>query len=163
MHLLTNDTWRYELCRQIDLACTKFDFNLHAFVFMSNHVHLLVYPNQKLPNIGQFLASLKQPFSKYVKQMLVDNNSPLLEKLTVKERPGKYCFRFWQEGGGYDRNLYESTAVEASITYIHMNPVKKDLCLKTTDWKWSSARFYELGEIDKDLPTITSLPFELFD
>ncbi|MDA0590521.1 MAG: hypothetical protein O2820_21470 [Planctomycetota bacterium] len=55
------------------------------------------------------------------------------------------CFRFWQEGPGFDRNLFGPEAITASMDYIHLNPVKRGLCEKATDWKWSSARFY-LGE-----------------
>lgn len=65
------------------------------------------------------------------------------------------CFRFWQEGPGFDRNLFSPEAITASMDYIHLNPVKRGLCEKATDWKWSSARFY-LGETtDPDLPTLT--------
>lgn len=86
---------------------------------------------------------------------LVEANSKLVEKLTVRERPGKYCFRFWQEGPGFDRNIFSSEAIAASIDYIHMNPVKRGLCEKVTDWKWSSARFYLNEALDPDLPDLT--------
>ncbi len=130
---------------------------------MPSHVHLLVYPTQQQPNIGKFLAIFKQPFSKSIKQVLQRNNSSLLSDLTVRERPGKTCFRFWQEGGGYDRNLFEAESIEACIDYIHMNPVNKRLCQKAVDWKWSSARWYLNAEQDDDLPTITGPAPELFD
>jgi putative transposase len=42
--LLTNDTWRQHLARCIDAAADEFDFRLAAFVFMPEHLHLLVAP-----------------------------------------------------------------------------------------------------------------------
>ncbi len=57
-------------------------------------------------------------------------------------RSGKECFRFWQEGPGFDRNLFSSEAIAASLEYIHNNPVSRDLCRRAVDWKWSSARYY---------------------
>ena len=136
---------------------------LVGFVFMPEHVHLLVFPLDKEPNIGRYLARIKQPFSKRIKQTLVDSGSPLLDELTVLERPGKSCFRFWQEGPGYDRNIFSTEAVNASIDYIHCNPVERRLCGRAIDWKWSSARYY-LGDPpmqqDPDLPTIQGLPRE---
>jgi hypothetical protein len=48
--------------------------------------------------------------------------------------------------------------------YIHNNPVKRGLCQKARDWRWSSARFYvEDGAfVDPLLPKITPLPAELW-
>ena len=161
--LLTNDPWRCELSRLIDAACIEAEFALNAFVLMPEHIHLLIFPQLPEPNIGRFLARIKQPFSKHVKGILIRSNSMLLSDLTVRERPGKACFRFWQEGGGYDRNLFESATIERSINYIHLNPVQRGLCKRAIDWKWSSAPVYLAGTTDFDLPTITAPPSELFD
>jgi len=73
----------------------------------------------------------------------------------VKERPGKYCFRFWQEGPGYDRNILSANAITASIDYIHLNPVKRGLCTRAVDFKWSSAQFHFENVIDDDLPKLS--------
>jgi putative transposase len=113
--LLTNDDWRRRLAECLGEANQEHAFELVAFVFMPEHVHLLVYPLSEEPQIGHYLARVKQPFSKQIKNILVDAHSPLLEKLTVRERPGKTCFRFWQEGPGFDRNLYSPDAIAASI------------------------------------------------
>ena len=94
---------------------------------MPEHVHLLVLPQDKSARISRLLARAKQPTSKAIQAMLSQHNSPLIEKLTVEERPGKHCFRFWQEGAGYDRNLFSATAIQASIDYIHLNPVRRGL------------------------------------
>ena len=42
--LLTNDAWRQQLARCIDAAGEELDIQLAAFVFMPEHVHLLVVP-----------------------------------------------------------------------------------------------------------------------
>ena len=95
----------------------------------------------------------------------MDNSSPLLERLTVRERPGKTAFRFWQEGSGYDRNLMTTEAVQASIDYIHMNPVRRKLVDEARLWRWSSCRWYlEDGRIrDDGLPTVEGCPAEFWD
>jgi putative transposase len=164
--LLTNDEWRRRLSRCLDDALLETSLQLVALVYMPEHVHLLVYPTRPEPDIGRFLARLKQPFSKGVKRLLTESESPLLRKLTVRERPGKHCFRFWQEGPGFDRNIYSPEALEASIGYIHNNPVKRGLCRKATDWKWSSARYYLLARPRQqfpDLPHIHGVPPGAFD
>ncbi|MDX1926108.1 MAG: transposase [Pirellulaceae bacterium] len=101
--LLTNDLWRIELSRCIDQANQTHQFELTAFVYMPEHLHLLVFPLTTQPDIGRYLAAIKQPLSSFVHSCLKDAKSPLPEKLTVRERPGKRCFRFWQEGPGFDR------------------------------------------------------------
>ena len=152
--------------QSIDSSCKESSFDLVAFVFMPEHIHLLVYPTIPEPDLGRFLARLKQPFSKEVKQILIKNRSSLLDKLTVRERPGKHCFRFWQEGPGFDRNIFSPEAIQASIDYIHNNPPKRGLCRRAVDWKWSSARQY-LAEPPKqqfeELPFIHGIPLGAFD
>lgn len=140
--LLTNDSWLEKLARCVDAAGAELEMNLVAFVLMPEHVHLLVYPRNPEPAISLYIARVKQPFSKQTKPILADELPELVGELTVQERPGKSCFRFWQEGPGFDRNLFTTNAIESSIDYIHNNPVKRGLCRRAVDWKWSSARYY---------------------
>lgn len=152
--LLTDDDRLTRLSPHIDRACAQFSIDLVAFVYMPEHVHLLVYPRLDEPKIDDFLAHLKQPYSKEIKGLLVEAHSPLLQRLTVRERPGKYCFRLWQEGPGYDRNLSTCTYVESSVNYIHLNPVRRGLCKRPTDWPWSSARYYLLDPPKQQFPEL---------
>ena len=50
--------------------------------------------------------------------------------------------RFWQPGGGYDRNVVELSTVQQMIDYIHANPVRRGLVQRAIDWEYSSARWY---------------------
>jgi putative transposase len=162
--LLTNDDWRRRLAHSIDSAAELENVVLHAFVFMPEHVHLIIGVQAATNSISRFVARLKQPFSKSIKQTLRQNESALLSQLTVEERPGKQCFRFWQEGPGYDRNLYSPQAIAASLDYIHLNPVTRHLCRRAIDWKWSSARFYlDKGASDSDLPKLWPFPHGSLD
>ena len=164
--LLSNDAWCERLSSHIDRACEELEFDLVAFVYMPEHVHMLVFPRLPTPSIDRFLARMKQPYSADIKQLLVEEGSPLLQRLTVRERPGKHCFRFWQEGPGYDRNLSTTQALIAALNYIHMNPVKRGLCERPEDWRWSSARYYLLdppGQQFPGLPHIHGFPAGTFD
>jgi len=161
MPLVTNDTWREKLAGCVEAACKEAAIELVGFVFMPEHVHLLVYPTVLDPSISRYLARIKQPFSKQIKDILVRKRSRLLSKLTVRERLGKECFRFWQEGPGFDRNLFSPEAISSSLEYIHNDPVSRGLCRRAVDWKWSSARFYldvAARQQDPMLPMIHGLP-----
>jgi putative transposase len=163
--LLTNDGWRELLCRSIDKAIDRWNFRLVAFVLMPEHVHLLVYPISNEVALDHLLSAIKQPYSVRIKQLLIASGSPLVERLTVRERPGKSAFRYWQEGAGYDRNLTTPRAVLAAMDYIHHNPLRRGLVNDARLWKWSSARWYASNRevIDPDLPTLHGLPPEFFE
>ena len=164
--LLTNERWRKYLSDSLNDSTRNHRFRLVAFVFMPEHVHLAVLPPDDVaePDIGAFLASVKRPCSVKVKQDLLVGDTALLQKLTVRERPGKTVFRFWQEGPGYDRNLQNEKTVLAAIDYIHENPVRRGLCRLATEWRWSSARYYAADPPPQApmLPEIHGLPREFF-
>ncbi len=148
------------LARSIDVAAERHDFRTVAFVFMPEHVHLLVYPVSPSAKVDGLLKAIKRPYSFRIKQLLVQSNSPLLKQLMIPQRPGVKAFRFWQKEPGYDRNLTYSESVLAAIDYIHQNPVRRGLVERAVDWKWSSARFYLQADARPDsmLPTIHQLP-----
>ncbi len=132
--LLVDDEWRKMLCLTIDRAIENHHFRLVAFVLMPDHVHLLVLPTTTEVHLDELLFAIKRAISYRIKQRLIESGSPLLEKLTVRERPGKMSFRFWQEGRGYDRNLFTEQIVLNSIGYIHHNPVRRGLVSQPCDW-----------------------------
>ena len=152
--LLSNDDWRESLSRSIDSAAQEESMHVVAFVFMPEHVQLLVDPQKPKPDIGRFLARLKQPFSSKIKKRLIENKSSLLQKLTVRERPGKFCFRYWQEGPGYDRNFNQPKSILSAIDYIHENPVRRNMCRRAIDWKWSSAVWYQGEPSQQQVPEL---------
>jgi putative transposase len=164
--LLTNDEWRRLLAESLDRAVKGQSCRLVAYVFMPEHVHILVQPTVVELRIDLLLKAIKAPFSVRIRRRLEEAGSPLLERLTVRERPGVHRFRFWQEGGGYDRNLRSVKALEAVIAYIHENPVRRGLCIRSTDWRWSSARHYygDEQEVLRDdaPPTIHGLTWDFY-
>ncbi|MGB2780863.1 MAG: hypothetical protein WBD63_05235 [Phycisphaerae bacterium] len=94
-----------------------------------------------------------------MKQTMERLGDTRLEQLMVHERPGRRVFRFWQEGGGYDRNLTGEKTILAAIQYAHANPVRRGLCSSPAEWKWSSWHHYEgEGAPDPDLPTVHGFP-----
>ena len=165
LSLLTNDHWQRLLAESIERATASHGFSLVAFVFMPEHVHLLVSSRSTEPAVDRLLYAIKRPYSYRIKQILLAAESPLLDKLSVRNKQGKPVFRFWQKGPGYDRNLKTVKAVTSSIDYIHNNPVNRGLCRQPVEWKWSSTLWYvsDGRQKGKDHPTIHPLPPEFFD
>jgi putative transposase len=160
--LLDNDGRRRLFSQSLDAAIHTHHFHLIAFVYMPEHVHLLVVPQCEQSHIDQLLYAIKRPFSYRVKQQLRAANDPLLTQLTIRERPGKYSFRFWQEGGGYDRNITSVEAIRIAAEYIHNNPVRRGLSDSPEQWKWSSWRAHHKFDAahDPDLPIVSFPPLK---
>ena len=122
-----------------DKARERHKFAIWAYVFMPEHVHVIVWPK------GEYLIetirqSIKQPIARKALRMFEHNNSGWLSKLTLHSRPNaKPVRRFWQKGPGYDRNIVEPLTLVKMVDYIHANPVRRGLCERPMDWRWSSA------------------------
>ncbi len=130
-HFLTFSCYRRRTYLETDVAKDAFveclvaskkrlGFEVIAYVVMPEHVHLLVFPREGL-KVRSVLQSIKQP---------------------VARRLGTRGERFWQPGGGHDRNIHTRKAAGAVIDYIHDNPVHRGLCAVREDYRWSSARWY---------------------
>src|SRR5712692_3475321 len=96
---------------------------------------------------------------------LMTKQRPAPPSLTVRERPGKQVFRFWQEGPGYDRTLTSQAAVPTALEYLHNNPVRRGLSPTPSQGKWSSWRCYHQSprSQDPELPTVHGVPDMLRD
>jgi putative transposase len=135
----------------IRAACRKWDFELWAYVIMPEHVHLLVFPAHDGYSISDLLKSIKQPVARKAINYLRINAPDRLETLRVTWPAGRVEHRFWEQGGGYDRNIYTPKAAWGSVEYLHLNPVRRGLVGCDTDWAWSSARCYA-GMAGVELP-----------
>jgi putative transposase len=125
----------------LEAARSKFGIQLWAYVIMPEHVHLLVYAEDHPERISAFLKELKEPVGRKAVAHLEKNAPKWLARITVRE--GKRTRRrFWQPGGGYDRNVSTSSTLRWMIDYIHANPVRRGLVQCAEDWEWSSARWY---------------------
>ncbi|MFG0329908.1 MAG: transposase [Phycisphaerales bacterium] len=119
-------------------------FEIWAFVLMPEHAHLVVHPVEPSYSIGAFLAAVKRPVAGAARRHLESTGrDDWLDRLTTSGR-----FRFWQPGGGHDRNIWSPRVLWNAIEYIHANPVRRGLVGRVTDWRWSSARFWLLGDAD---------------
>jgi putative transposase len=163
--LLTNHLWRCLLSESIDRATQRHGYEFNAFVYMPEHVHLLVLPRPGASGIDKLLNAIKRPYSFRIKRLLQEQKSPLLKTLDVQQRPGIRSFRYWQEGPGYDRNLDRPETVLAALDYFHLNPVKRGLVQRAVDWQWSSARWYEALDYNTNVcvPRLTKLSAEFLD
>jgi putative transposase len=130
------------LAEALEQARQKHDFALWAYVFMPEHVHLILNPRRPHYDLGKIAAGIKLPVARRAIHFLQANNSPWLAKLT-RQRGQRSERLFWQTGGGYDRNITCGKTLLPMIDYLHNNPVRRGLVERARDWKWSSAAAME--------------------
>jgi putative transposase len=134
--LLDNDGIRTLFIERLQAVTREHLVRLLAWVIMPEHVHLLVFP-ERTPEVTRFTHALKRPFAETVLRRWKQLNAPVLQK--IRDGEGH---RYWQAGGGYDRNLFTEKEVLEKVSYIHENPVRRKLATTATDYVWSSARWY---------------------
>jgi len=138
--LLKSDQAKRLLADSLEGARGRHEFDLWAYVFMPEHVHLLLWPRNQEYSISAILKAIKQPMAFRAL------------KAGLAESP-----RFWQRGGGYDRNIIDVATLYTEVDYVHNNPVRSELCATPQGWKYSSAAFW-LGCDDVPLAMDRSLP-----
>jgi REP element-mobilizing transposase RayT len=93
-------------------------YQMHSFVVMPNHVHLLVTPHVAAT---RWLGPLKGFTAHEANRML-----------------GCRGHAFWQDES-YDRLVRSDAEFERLRAYIESNPVKAGLVAAPESWQWSSA------------------------
>lgn len=151
---LSKDRTRNWFIKSLANAKEKYSFELWAWVIMPEHIHLLVLPKENT-KISHLLKAVKLSVGKTASNWVRENAPEYLAKMIDIQPNGKETIRFWQRGGGYDRNICSVDELYEKIIYIHKNPVKRGLVEHLGDWYWSSYRAYEYNEkepieIDKE-------------
>ena len=93
-------------------------YQLHAYVVMANHVHLLITPYVE---VSRLMQSLKRFTAREGNRMLGLTGQP-----------------FWQDES-YDRLVRDRAEFQRIVRYIETNPVKAGLAANPEDFPWSSA------------------------
>jgi putative transposase len=112
--LLKNPTFCDYLAEAVRAAQHTHRFDVWAYVFMPEHLHLLIYPTQEVYSISAILKSIKQSVSRRAIN--------------------------WLRQRGYDRNIFTHAAATNSVRYIHANPVRRGLVQWPQEWYYSSYR-----------------------
>ena len=135
---LSRDRTRAWFVEELEAARQKWSFDLWAYVLMPEHVHLLINPKSPAANVGRIAGQIKEAVARKAIAYLRTNAPLWLPRITVQEGD-RLRHRFWQPGGGYDRNAIEIAAVHGMIQYLHANPVRRGLVACAEQWEWSSA------------------------
>jgi len=104
----------------------KYDVAVHAYVLMTNHVHLLLTPETE-KGVSQLMQALGRYYVRYVN--------------TKYQRTGT----LWE--GRFKSILIDSEEYFLVVSrYIELNPVRADMVERPDDYSWSSYQANALGK-----------------
>ena len=106
-------------------AAVKHSLSIHGWVFMTNHVHLLVTPEDD-HSVSRSMQSLGRRYVRYF-------NHKYQRTGTLFEGRFKSCI------------IQESAYFLACLRYIELNPVRAGIVKDPADYVWSSYRANGLG------------------
>lgn len=124
------EDYRYYLDCLTD-AAASYGCDVHAYVLMTNHVHLLLTPQEE-GAIGAVMQSVGRRYVRYVNH--------------VYKRSGT----LWE--GRYKASLVDSeNYVLTCYRYIELNPVRANMVKHPGDYRWSSYAHNAHGQPDAAL------------
>lgn len=143
-HLLKMDKYKDIIIQSLKYLHTNRKIQVYAFVIMPNHIHLI----WKVVN-GNIYSDIQRNFLKYTAQIILTDlkksNPEVLKQFFVGAKDREY--QIW-ERNPLSIEIISQYVAEQKINYIHKNPVaeKWKLAAEPQMFKYSSARFYYLGE-----------------
>jgi putative transposase len=112
----------------LEVACAEHECAVHAYVLMTNHVHLLITPT-RAGAIGRVMQSVGRLYVPYFN---------------------------WSQGrvGGLFQGRFRATPIDTEqylltcYQYIERNPVRAGIVRRPADYRWSSYHANALGQTD---------------
>ena len=133
-NLLNHDRAKKIVLGVLNSELESFRAKCIGFVIMPNHVHAVVWFTE--PNcLSRFMKQSKQRSAFAIKRFLRDELEQYADFIEEHDA-------VWQRKY-YAFQIYSRGKLEEKLTYMHMNPVRAGLVEQASDWRWSSARWYE--------------------
>ena len=128
---------------------------LHAFVFMTNHIHLIASAGSPQIHLWEIIRDFKKFTSQTIIRFIQkDRYSPGVLDIFSRagaKNPLNTRHQLWIQDDGAKEIVSESF-LHQKVDYLHQNPVRAGLVTEAKAYYWSSARLIEAddyGHIDR--------------
>ena len=136
---LCTESARKALRDAIESVQKKYPFTIDAFILLPDHFHCLWTLPPDDPDLSVRLRLIKTHVTKHYGQ-IAEINRPVSQSRQKRGESNLWQRRFWEHLIRDDRDF------ELHCDYIHINPVKHQLCKTPQDWEFSSIhRFIAQG------------------
>ncbi len=151
--LLEKNEYKDVIVDSLQYLTDRGKVDVYAFVIMPNHIHLIWKVNEANGRESPQGSFLKYTAHKF-KRMLEKEDSNRLADYAV--HAANKAYEFWQRDS-MAIPLFTRKVAMQKLVYLHNNPIAKHWNLVTNpyDYKYSSARYYELDE--KNFPFLKDL------
>lgn len=123
---------RWQILADSIKYCQKYkNLEIHSYVFMLNHLHLII----KSSDVAGFLRDFKKYTSKKLIENIREFEPNVLELFKDKNSEG---YSVWKKDN-QPRVIENEKFFMQKLNYIHNNPVIKGYVERPEYWKWSSA------------------------
>jgi putative transposase len=146
--LFTREKYKQIIIESLKFSIDKKGLALHAFVIMSNHVHLIASVKDETLNLSSIIRDIKRftanEIYKVLKKDIKESRRNWL--LWIFESQGERSssnenVKIWQHGN-HPVILDRNEIIDERLNYIHENPVKAGICFQSWDYVYSSASQY---------------------
>jgi putative transposase len=137
--LLTDNEDKSVFMGVLQQICEHYRIEMLGYVLMPDHVHLVLHPPEGI-KLGPIIGKLKSLSAKAILKRWRQIDDCRLDLVIVQKADGP-CFSFWQKRC-YDHNCRTIDVVRGKIEYCHRNPVRAGLVKESSEWYYSSFRWY---------------------
>jgi REP element-mobilizing transposase RayT len=142
-----SDAIKHITCAALDEARRSGKFALYAYVVMPDHLHIVTDSFLSPARTLQFINGItSRRIIGYLKE---HNYQSSLKKLRHEIRARRYSHSLWDHHPDARLLLTENMLMQR-VQYTHQNPVRAGLVTQTTDYRWSSVRFWMRNTLDDE-------------
>jgi putative transposase len=142
--LFTRPTYKHIIVDSLNYCVAHKGLKIHAWVLMSNHIHLIVSCENDLASVMRdFKSFTSKQFSKAIDAAEESRKDWLLGKFRYAANRvlrGK-DFKIWKDGY-HPVELIGNEMIDQKMDYIHDNPVRQEIVFLPEHYLYSSARDY---------------------
>ena len=145
--VFTRDEYRNILIDSLKYCITKKGLEIHAWVIMTNHVHMIISRTGVLP-LEDIMRDMKKFSSVEIIHAIEESSTESRKKWMLKlfeafgqANPNNVKYQFWQQDN-HPIELNNNKEIEQKLDYIHENPVNQGLTNTSECYDWSSAIDY---------------------
>ncbi|WP_439696972.1 transposase [Mucilaginibacter sp. AW1-7] len=148
--VLTRRAYKDIIVESLKYCIKHKGLQLHGWVIMSNHVHLIISTNDK--PMQDILRDVKRHTSKAITKAIIENVQESRREWMLwfferegKSNPNNENYQFWQQGN-HPIEIYTNKVLDQKLDYIHNNPVTAGWVDEPHHFLYSSARDYAGGK-----------------
>lgn len=148
--VFTRQEYKHIILDSLRYCQTNKGLIIHAWVLMSNHLHMVVSTDG-----SNILGDIMRDFKKFTSKKILSAIEQNVQESRREWLLDRFCFagmnnkritnyHFWQDGN-YVEEIYTTEFLQQKIDYIHNNPVRAEIVIHPEDYLYSSALVYAGG------------------